>query len=106
MRRVPRRRYSQKPIWDSDESGWDHVFKDLDVDPSPARLLASSSQHRPGRTPNRRLTMTARELSVFDQMFDTIFNSYAASEPHLTPNPQSSTGLGRTLSPHANDLTN
>ncbi|KIP02876.1 hypothetical protein PHLGIDRAFT_111531 [Phlebiopsis gigantea 11061_1 CR5-6] len=108
VRRGPQRFYtqkpiSQKPIWDSEESGWDYVFKDIDT--SPSRLLASSSQQRPSKRPDRAYTMTAREVNVFDEMFDTIFNSYVdATDPRRIGDRRATAGVGKIHSKPINDI--
>ena len=65
-------------LFSSNGSAWDHIFEDIPstppVDLKPMRApRPSNSSPRP-----RRQTMTAREISAFDDMFNMIFN--AASE--------------------------
>lgn len=74
------------------ESAWDQVFedvKDISSLSQASRLNRSTTNQRV-----RRQTMTMREISVFDEMFDLLFS--AVSE-HKAPRDEKS--FPRTLSP-------
>ncbi|KAF7794677.1 hypothetical protein EIP86_005815 [Pleurotus ostreatoroseus] len=80
---------ASKSIFDQEEAAWEQVFKD--INPSPERLLASTSIARTGARAKRRpQTLTASEAQTFDRMFNTLFNS-------IENLPKSQ--VGRTLSP-------
>ncbi|KAG9316177.1 hypothetical protein JVU11DRAFT_2198, partial [Chiua virens] len=86
-------------IFTAPESPWDHVFSDLDLDPAPAppvlrhrpRLQDFTKGRKKGHGSNQshlqrsssvrqqRASLTARETSVFNDMFDLIFNAVSAS---------------------------
>ncbi|KZT04601.1 uncharacterized protein LAESUDRAFT_703222 [Laetiporus sulphureus 93-53] len=83
-------------------SSWDHVFDSIKDVPL---LLPSSSRGRPppqgasGREPHQQ-TMTAREISAFDEMFNMIFSAVAeqnmqtpGKKPHTL---SAAVGVGRT----------
>ncbi|EGN99611.1 hypothetical protein SERLA73DRAFT_72413 [Serpula lacrymans var. lacrymans S7.3] len=99
---------SQRPdsIFSKSESAWDHVFSDIKEMPpllpstvrNPLRANASESPAS-GRT--RRQAMTAREISAFDDMFNTIFNAVSEQKAHSgdgskAPDPLSTFGIGRS----------
>lgn len=99
---------SQDSIFTAPESPWDHVFSDIEPVPAPShRLLtrlndahnavatattASLSGHKNGHSQpsslvqrssgvrHQRASLTAREMSVFDEMFDLIFNAVSAQD--------------------------
>jgi hypothetical protein len=79
-----RERESRKP--DSlPMSAWDHVFSDLESTPfvAPSRRPAPSPSMSKdgGIKPFRRQTMSAREISAFDEMFNMLFNAVAPKTP-------------------------
>ncbi|KAI0697184.1 hypothetical protein BC835DRAFT_1339541 [Cytidiella melzeri] len=93
-----------KSIFDSDESAWDHVFKDLDT--ASKDLLATPVPER-RRKPPRRQQMTALEMSAFGEMFDMVF--HAVSDGNGMPSASSSNqvstiGVGRRHSAEVSDL--
>ena len=95
-------------IFTAPESPWDHVFSDIEpVSPPTQRLrtrlndsnnataaATSPSGRKKGHAPNanqsliqrssairhQRASITAREMSVFDEMFDLIFNAVSARD--------------------------
>ena len=87
-------------MFDTAESPWDHVFKD--VDPNAASLLASSPSTKTKKKQSHRHTMTANELSTFDQMFDMIFTGYMDMQGASTGSYGTTTGIGN--SPKLNKL--
>jgi len=60
-------------------SAWDHVFSDLESTPFVAPTKRFPSATKSGQEPlspmHRRQTMTAREISAFDEMFNMLFNA-------------------------------
>ena len=61
-------------------SVWDHIFEGVDDEPSIGSFstrgaLASSALSSTRRPKRSRPTMTAREISTFDKMFDMIFSA-------------------------------
>ncbi|KAF8124900.1 hypothetical protein EV363DRAFT_1402868 [Boletus edulis] len=100
----------QDSIFTAPESPWDHVFSDIDPVP-PLTTAASTSGRKKGHgqsqsiiqrssgVRHQRASITAREMSVFDEMFDMIFNAvsaqkgkapasgFAASSPILSDTP-------------------
>ncbi|KAF8629180.1 hypothetical protein AX17_005765 [Amanita inopinata Kibby_2008] len=69
-------------IFSTKESAWDHVFANLDDYAS--RSLPSRREQRPHaksvRRFSRRQTMTAREISAFDEIFNMIFDAASKHE--------------------------
>ncbi|KAI9572333.1 hypothetical protein HD554DRAFT_2015459 [Boletus coccyginus] len=120
----------QDSIFTAPESPWDHVFSDIEpVSPPTQRLrtrlddsnaISPSGRKRShGHAPNptqkllqrssgvrhQRASITAREMSVFDEMFDLIFNAVSAQEGKGSPPGSASTSspIGRAGTP-LNDL--
>lgn len=86
-------------IFDSKESAWDEVFKDIkDMPPIPSSNLANG----PATTRSRRQAMSAREISAFDEMFSMIFN--AVSEQSSSGGAPGSAAVGRAAGGSMSDL--
>lgn len=141
---------SRDSIFTAPESPWDHVFSDIDIDPvsPPTQRLRTHSHDGANASPtslsgykksqglmqrssgvrHQRASITAREMSVFNEMFDLIFNavsvqgggkssgsgssslartssssSAAALSSSTSPLPGQTPGIGRTGVP-LNDL--
>jgi hypothetical protein len=60
-------------------SGWDHVFRDFERTPfiAPAKKPTTAMSGKVSKFPVRRQTMTPREISAFDDMFNMLFNAIA-----------------------------
>ncbi|KAF7984270.1 hypothetical protein HWV62_16120 [Athelia sp. TMB] len=75
-------------IFAKNESAWDHVFSDIQDMPPP---LPTRSSPR-----SRRQTMTAREVSAFDEMFTMIFSAVSGHKSIDSPTePPQNVGIGR-----------
>lgn len=84
-------------MFSMEESGWDKVFEDIKAaaPPIPQQSSPFARFQRPLPTQRaRRQSMTMREISVFDEMFDLLFS--AVSE-HKAP--KSDKFIPRNLSP-------
>ncbi|KIK98560.1 hypothetical protein PAXRUDRAFT_823727 [Paxillus rubicundulus Ve08.2h10] len=107
---------SQDSIFTAPESPWDHVFAELDNNPPllPANVRKShrqTSRSTPSKTSTtlgesgkgilgrsssvraRKESMTAREISVFDEMFNLIFS--AVSEHGAVPSSEAASKLDK-----------
>ncbi|KAF8548442.1 hypothetical protein OG21DRAFT_1423064 [Imleria badia] len=91
---------SQDCIFTAPESPWDHVFSDIEPVPPPSQRLRTRLVQRASGVRRQRASITAREMSVFDEMFDLIFNAVSAQEGKAssgsaltsrTPTPSSAT---------------
>lgn len=91
-------------IFSSEESAWDHVFQGIKEMPpllppgENSLRTAPLSELKPSRS--RRQTMTAREISAFDDMFNMIFNAVSeqkktASHSASNEGDYSEVGIGR-----------
>ncbi|KAG6378342.1 hypothetical protein JVT61DRAFT_14067 [Boletus reticuloceps] len=97
----------QDSIFTAPESPWDHVFSDIDPVP-PLTTAASTSGRKKGHgqsqsiiqrssgVRHQRASITAREMSVFDEMFDMIFNAVSAQKGKAPAS--ASSGMGSTPS--------
>ncbi|KAJ3478485.1 hypothetical protein NLI96_g9721 [Meripilus lineatus] len=92
-----------------DESGWDKVFEDIKSAPIATQRQSRFQRPLPNQK-SRRQSMTMREISVFDEMFDLLFSAVsehkAPRDDRFTPrNLVSSTkgnmkfGIGKSHSP-------
>lgn len=99
--RDPRRYYTNKKIWE-EENPWGQVFEG--VEPSSSRLLSSSSPKNKDSYPNRRFTMTAREVTAFDEMFNMIFNSIMETKDQGHRDQVTTAGVGKSHSSGVDDL--
>ena len=110
-------------IFTAPESPWDHVFSDIEPSPSAQRLrtrlndnnnvATSPSGRKKGHAPNsnqslvqrssavrqQRASITAREMSVFDEMFDLIFNAVSARDGKASPSSPGSTSSASARMP-------
>lgn len=113
----------QDSIFTAPESPWDHVFSDIDPNPPPlhaprqgTRLTDDAgrgrkkdhglNQHqlvqRASGVRHQRASITAREMSVFDEMFDLIFNAVSGKEGKgFTPPPSGSGSFSARTPPSA-----
>ncbi|KDQ63916.1 hypothetical protein JAAARDRAFT_63903 [Jaapia argillacea MUCL 33604] len=105
----PRELRPSSSIFDKSESPWDHVFKDITSMPpllpstvrSPKRDNPSASPSSPSSARGRRHTMTAREITAFDEMFNMIFNAVSEHKVQKTDakygdvDPSTVPGIGR-----------
>ncbi|KAG7090932.1 hypothetical protein E1B28_010005 [Marasmius oreades] len=64
----------QDSIFSKTQSPWDHVFKNV---PSTPQLLPATLRNPLGGKRPRKQTMTAREISAFEDMFNMIFDAVA-----------------------------
>ncbi|KIJ07697.1 hypothetical protein PAXINDRAFT_158346, partial [Paxillus involutus ATCC 200175] len=109
---------SQDSIFTAPESPWDHVFADLDNNPpllpAPVRKSHRQTSRSNSKTPTtagesgkgilgrsstvraRKESMTAREISVFDEMFNLIFS--AVSEQNAVPSSAADSKLDKAPS--------
>ncbi|RDB24998.1 hypothetical protein Hypma_008012 [Hypsizygus marmoreus] len=80
---------SSDSIFSKRESAWEHVFSDVQDRPSP--YTASQSHRGPQQS------MTARESSAFNEMFEMIFDAVTAQESGTTSvsSSDSAVGVGR-----------
>lgn len=88
-------------IFDKNEQAWDHVFQGVET--STSSLIASKSP--PRNTHTRRQAMTAREASVFEDMFNVIFDAVKDSkETQVNRTLSSGAGVGRSRTPGIDEL--
>ena len=108
---------SADSIFSAPESPWDHVFSDIEL-PPPQRprtrftanagagpILSGRKHHGQSKTQTdnpasplvqrasgvrrQRASITAREMSVFDEMFDLIFNAVSGKDGKASPSSSS-----------------
>jgi len=89
-------------IFDSDESAWDHVFKDMNT--APRDLIANTPVERKTKR-SRPQQMTAREVRAFGDMFDMIFQATSENGGVMSSSPDAlAPGIGRKPSSEMSDL--
>ncbi|THV06715.1 hypothetical protein K435DRAFT_834041 [Dendrothele bispora CBS 962.96] len=85
---------SESTLFDSSQSAWDHVFKDIKNMPPLVPTTVRNPLRNQGPRRNRRQQMTARELSAFDDMFNMIFDAVAEQKvPNLDGTAKSDVAL-------------
>ncbi|KAH7912258.1 hypothetical protein BJ138DRAFT_808238 [Hygrophoropsis aurantiaca] len=109
---------TEKPdsIFSPKSSPWDRVFDDIEStppsSPSPKRNTVRTSvmeRDLSASRRTRRLAMTAREVSAFDEMFNLIFDAVSSQKDGTAdappaPDPLKSAGIGPRPGPHMADL--
>ncbi|KAF7298160.1 hypothetical protein HMN09_01037600 [Mycena chlorophos] len=79
-RRIACRQMSGGPALKSSSDPWDHVFSDLTVAPPAIPAHGGVGPHRP-----RRQTMTAQEMTAFNEIFNLIFDSMGDNTTPAAP---------------------